>query len=202
MADEPRKVRYTCPACDKVGYYPLGQPIVCKSCGAYADPALATAAPAQPPAPATPAAATMPPPAQPPTTMQQSGEGTMLLAVLALVAGIASIGGVWATPMSFLIAVAAIAAGAVALSRRGHHDGGAQAMAVIGIVLGGLALVAILFFASVVADSGSWWTWDWSWWQPPPQHSSYEYHQGIDIPFPAWPLAVFAVAAAAAWRRR
>ncbi|MFA5944027.1 MAG: hypothetical protein WC876_06135 [Candidatus Thermoplasmatota archaeon] len=130
-----RKTRYTCPACGEVSVFTTGQIMRCKSCGVYADddrPAADVQATAANPgsAPVAPA----PPRPDPPTA----------LAIAALACGLASFVTLWAFPLSLLLAIAAIATGATALSRH-EHDAGVQIMSIIGIIVGGLVLLFAFF---------------------------------------------------------
>ena len=66
------------------------------------------------------------------------------LAIAALACGLASFVTLWAFPLSLLLAIAAIATGATALSRH-EHDSGVQVMSIIGIIVGGLVLLFAFF---------------------------------------------------------
>jgi MYXO-CTERM domain-containing protein len=194
MPEETRRVRFACAACGKVGFYPAGQPIVCKSCGVPADPALAAPAPT----PTTRVAAVpVPAPALPPA----AEESSTLLAGVALACGVIALVGVWAFPFSILLALAAVVAGSIALSNA-RGNGGVQAMGGIAVGLGGLTLLVMLLFVNAWDNSSTWnWNWDWGWWQsdpnPPPQHSV-----GVDVPAPAAAWLALALAGLAALRRR
>ena len=192
-----RKTRYTCAACGNVSLFSTGEVMQCPACGHHAseDEPLVPVADLATPAPAPSIAPTMSqPPRDPPTA----------LAAAALVCGVFSLIGLWGSPLSLLLAIAAVAVGSVALSQN-TGDTGVQVMAVIGIVLGGLALLGILFFASLFwDDSSNWdWDWDWGWWDAPEEPE--RDNDGINVGIPG-PSAVVALAAlvGAAWglRRR
>lgn len=154
-----RKTRYTCPSCGNVALFTTGEVMQCPACGHYAAddeplvPVADLATPAVPAAPLPPTPVTAPPRGEPPTG----------LAVGALACGLAATVALWAFPLSFLLAIAAIALGATALSRH-EDDGGVQAMSIIGIVIGGL----VLLFAFVL----------WPFWFYDDSGSSYTYYDG------------------------
>lgn len=192
-----RKTRYTCPACGNVTLFSTGEVMQCPACGRYADddePAeiLAHATPLA--APAAPAAA-IPPRPEPPT----------LLAGVALGCGVLAIIGLWGSPLSLLLALGAVVVGSVALSQNSGRDSGVQVMAIIGIVLGSMALLGLLLFASLFwGDSSHWdWDWDWGWWDAPDEPE--RRNDGIDVGIPAptpWMAALALAAAAGIVRRR
>lgn len=188
-----RKTRYTCPACGNVALFTTGEVMQCPACGHYAsddEPLVPVADLATPVlAPATPTMSQ--PPRDPPTA----------LAVAALVCGVFSLIVLWGSPLSLLLAIAAVAVGSVTLSQN-EGDGGVQAMAVIGVVMGGLALLGILLFASIFwGDSSDWdWDWDWGWWDAPEEPRN---NDGINVGIPG-PSALVALAAlvGTAWSLR
>lgn len=138
----------TCPACGTVGSFGPRSRLQCKVCGT-AIPDRGVEAPAveaplaAPPAP-TPVAVLVPP-REPPTA----------LAIVALVAGILALVTLWVLPVCILFGLAAIVCGIIALSQEGG-DGGARAMAGVGLALGVLALLLMWWaFAVFADDSGS-----------------------------------------------
>ena len=133
-----RRTRYTCPACGKVSVFTTGQVLRCKSCGRYAgedEPLGEEPAPAAPPATQ---------PVQPTPSARPAGwvrrEPPTALAVGSLACGLAAAAGLWVFPVALLLAIAAVALGATALSRH-EDDAGVQVMSVIGIIVGGLVLL-------------------------------------------------------------
>lgn len=180
-----RKTRYTCAACGNVSLFSTGEIMQCPACGHYAsdDEPLVPVADLATPAPVPSTIPTAQPTREPPTG----------LAVVALVCGVFALIGLWGSPLSLLLAIAAVAVGSVALSQN-DGDAGVQVMAVIGIVLGGLVLLGLLFFASLFwDDSSDWdWDWDWGWWDAPEEPE--RDNDGIDVGIPG-PSAVVALAA-------
>lgn len=181
-----RKTRYTCAACGNVSLFTTGEVMQCPACGHYAsdDEPLVPVADLATPAPA---------PSVPPTASQPPREPPTGLAVAALVCGVFALIGLWGSPLSLLLAIAAVAVGSVALSQN-PGDAGVQVMAVIGVVLGGLALLGILLFASLFwDDSSDWnWDWDWGWWDAPEEPE--RRNDGINVGIPG-PSALVALAA-------
>ena len=192
-----RKTRYTCAACGNVAMFTTGEVMQCPACGHYAsddEPLVPVAHLATPPAAAGPPTAPPAPPREAPTG----------LAVTALLCGVLALIGLWGSPLSLLLAIAAVATGSIALSNN-PGDGAVQAMGVIGIVLGGLSLLGTLLFAGLFwDDSSDWnWNWDWGWWDAPEEPE--RDNEGINVGIPG-PSALVPAAAVvgAAWglRRR
>ncbi|MEA3136512.1 MAG: hypothetical protein QOC71_793 [Thermoplasmata archaeon] len=154
MAGKPvRKTRYTCPACGKVSLFTTGQVMQCKSCGHYATD--------DEPLVPVPAFETLPPTPPQPARREDAPTG---LAIGALVCGLAAAAGLWVFPVALLLAIAAIALGAVALSQNEPDDAGVQVMSIIGIVAGGLVLLfAFVLWPFFIYDDGG---------------SSYTYYDG------------------------
>ena len=154
-----RRTRYTCPTCGNVALFSTGEVMQCPACGHYASddeplvPVADLATPAVPPASAQAPAALPAPRGEPPTG----------LAVAALGCGLGAAAGLWVFPIALLLAIAAIALGATAMSRH-EDDSGVQVMSIIGIVLGGLVvLFAFVLWPFFVYDDGG---------------SSYTYYEG------------------------
>jgi hypothetical protein len=156
-----RRTRYTCPTCGNVALFSTGEVMQCPACGHYAsddEPLVPVEAGLATPAPAAPSALSAAP-----GSPTQRPEPPLGLAIGALACGLVAAMSLWVFPLSLLLAIAAIALGATALSRH-EDDAGVQVMSIIGIVIGGLVLLfAFVLWPFFIYDDGG---------------SSYTYYEG------------------------
>ena len=148
-----RRTRYTCPRCGSVSIFTTGQVMQCKSCGHFASDD----------EPLVPVEADLATPVAPPAPAPPRPEPPLGLAIGALACGLVATMSLWVFPLSLLLAIAAVALGATALSRH-EDDAGVQVMSIIGIVIGGLVLLfAFVLWPFFIDDDGG---------------SSYTYYDG------------------------